>query len=223
MKHEQSVADRFNQFMAKKAAARGCRFEYFSLDGQDCVVGGDYVLTDAHRFSIVEFKDTEQDIKKESRKRRRLSLCKALQQRFDMVEFHDQCHFIVWSALETGKVHANIYRHEVCNLFTLGAGSDMVDQLPFVASRVSALKFVEDFFHPSASRSLTREAFQEYLEWLLVETSESSNSTVELVAFNPDEEDLVLVRFSTLEATQDWLLRNYAPPTPPGQVGQSFP
>src|SRR4051794_31743466 len=100
--------------MQARAPEYGCRFHSFSFDGQDRDVGADYVLTDADRFAIVEFKYSESDLVSEKLKRRRLTLCQMLETRDDMRALHDFCHFISWSEARTKRIITNIYRHEIC-------------------------------------------------------------------------------------------------------------
>jgi hypothetical protein len=68
---------------------------------------------------------------------------------------------------------------------------------------------VEEFFDYEHGRSLSLEEFNEYLEWLMTETSGSTQSTVELIARDPNEDDLVLVRLPSITAAHDWLQQNW--------------
>jgi hypothetical protein len=200
--------------MQAKAPEYGCRFQSFSLDGQDRDGGADYVLTDADRFAIVEFKYSDRDLVSEKFKTRRLTLCRKLELREDMRALHDLCHFISWSEGTDQRVLTNIYRHEICTQRVFGSSCGLRSQLPFAVARTPAGEFAQDFFAADGRRSLSLDEFERYLAWVLTETSASTNSTVELVTHNPHSHDLALVRLNSIADAQTWVRTHVTPPPP---------
>lgn len=207
-KHEQSLADRFNNYLTRKASLKGVAVEAFSLDGQDSLVGADYVLADSHRFALVEFKYTQHDLVSEAHKPRRLTLCYGLQIYPDMRELHDQCHFVVWSDHPTRECKVNIYRLEVCNRRVFGEECGLPEAEGNIATRIDADQFSNDFLDPFGIRSLSLDDFETYLTWVLESTSSATTSTFELIAFDPDAQNLVLTPLTSLQEAQDWIQRN---------------
>jgi len=219
LQHEQSFADSFNAFMRNQALNHGCRFHSFSTDGQDRDAGADYVLTDSDRFTLMEFKYSSTDLVSEKHKPRRLNLCRCLSTRQDMRTLHDQCHFISWTEDLSKSVNTNIYRHEICNRGVFGDACGLSDASPYTNARASARIFATDFFSPTGSRSLSLMEFETYLAWLLTETSESANSTLELVAYNPASNNLALVRLNSISEAQSWVQKHVSPPPPRPRYG----
>jgi hypothetical protein len=213
MKHEQSVADEFNKFLRKRAELLGQHVHSFSLDGQDRDAGADYLLTDASRFALVEFKSSATDLMSEKLKDRRLRLCQELEHRHDMRSLHDLCHFIAWSSGEPLSVQLNIYRHEICNRLVFGSTCGLSENSPNALGRASAGSFATEFLMDTHSRSLSLQEFETYLAWLLTETSGSARSTLELLISSPDLNDLTMFRFSSVAAAQTWLQTHF-PPAP---------
>jgi hypothetical protein len=219
VKHEQSFADEFNAFMRSKALQYGCGFHSFSLDGQDRDAGADYLITDSNRFAIVEFKYTQNDLVSEKHKLRRLTLCRELQNRVDMRAYHDACHFVSWTESSSGQVRTNIYRHEICTQRVFGRESGLSAQEPIGNTWVSAATFARDFFRQGGGRSLSLAEFEGYIAWVLTETSASTTSTLELMAHNPNSNDLVLVRLNSIAQAQEWVRDHVAPPPPRNRRG----
>ncbi|MCO4209859.1 hypothetical protein M2R29_18105 [Aeromonas hydrophila] len=213
MQHEQSFADIFNRYMNRQALMRGCAFYSFSLDGQDRDIGADYLLTNSDRFSIVEFKYMEKDLTSENRKTKRLVLCKKLEKNFTMESYHDSCHFISWSDKDSGEVVTNVYRHEICNQSVFGESCGLKDKLPQVDKRISLKLFSEKFFSHFNEMSLSREDFEEYVEWVLRDTSGSTKSQLQLIAFNPDSDSIALVKINSLTEAQQWVNDHFTPPS----------
>jgi hypothetical protein len=214
MNHEQSLADIFSAFMQKKAPDYGCRFHAFSLDGQDRDAGADYLLTDAARFAIVEFKYSKQDLVSEGFKPRRLTLCQKLLYRDDMRELHDRCHFICWTEGAAREVMTNIYRNEVCTQAVFGSNCQLPSLLPTASTRGLAGDFAREFFTPTGRRSLSRAQFESYVAWVLTETSASVRSTLELMAYDPTSNNLALVTLNSVEEAQAWVRTHVSPPPP---------
>ncbi|AFY30137.1 hypothetical protein Cyagr_3055 [Cyanobium gracile PCC 6307] len=220
MQHEQSFADSFNSFMRSKAQQYGCSFHSFSVDGQDRDAGSDYVLTDANRFAMVEFKYTSRDLLSEKNKPRRLVLCKKLLARDDMRILHDKCHFVSWTEPPTMSVRTNIYRHEICTRAVFGAHCGLEADLANDATRAQAAVFAEEFFSGAGIRSLSLNDFQTYVAWVMAETSASSNTTLELLTHDPSAKELTLVRFSSLSQAHSWV-QSHLPPPPTRRRGHS--
>lgn len=214
MQHEQSFADAFNAFMRRKATEHGCRFHSFSVDGQDRDAGADYLLTDSDRFALVEFKYSSDDLISEKHKPRRLTLCRGLALNGDMRSLHDRCHFISWAEGPSLSVKTNIYRHEICNRRVFGDSCGLSEISSCSVTRASAGVFATEFFSAPNPRSLSLEEFETYLAWLLTETSASTRSTLELIAHNPDSNDLALIRLGSIAQAQTWV-RNHVPPSRP--------
>lgn len=204
--------------MRNKASEHRCRFHSFSVDGQDRDAGADYLLTDSDRFSLVEFKFSSGSLVSEKYKPKRLTLCRKLAQRPDMRSLHDLCHFISWTEGSSMSVKTNIYRHEICNRRVFGDSCGLSDTSPILNTRVSAGVFANEFFASSSSRSLSLAEFEAYLDWVLTETSASTNSTLELIAHNPVSNDLALVRLNSIAEAQLWV-RNHVPPPPSPRYG----
>jgi hypothetical protein len=67
-KHEQSVIDSFSNFFLTKGQSRGKTTNRLSLDGQDSILGADYIFTENSNFALVEFKYEDRDLKSEGDK-----------------------------------------------------------------------------------------------------------------------------------------------------------
>jgi hypothetical protein len=214
MQHEQSFADIFRDFMKTKAPEYGCRFHSFSFDGQDRDVGADYLLTDSDRFSIVEFKYTQNDLVSEKFKIRRLTLCNQLLKRSDMRALHDKCHFISWTEGPLKQVNINIYRNEICTQAVFGSSCGLPAKAPKITTRSLASEFTKKFFSPNGDASLSLAEFESYVAWLLSETSASTRSTLELVAYNPASNSLALVHLNSIAEAQAWVQKHINPPPP---------
>jgi hypothetical protein len=219
VRHEQSCADAFNAFMRDNAPTYNCRFHSFSLDGQDRDAGADYVLTDADRFAIVEFKYTQDALVSERHKPKRLNLCQHLLNRNDMRVLHDKCHFISWAEAPLLTVMINIYRHEICTQAVFGHSCGLSAQVPTVTTRTQTGSFAQGFFSSNSSRSLSLADFEVYIAWVLTKTSTSTKSTLELIAYNPQSYNLALVRLTSIAEAQTWVQEHFTPPTQGNQSG----
>lgn len=216
MQHEQSVADAFRDYIREKAQKFGTQVHSFSLDGQDRDAGADYLFTDANRFAIVEFKYSESNLVSEKFKTRREKLCLMLEQCIDMKSKHDQCHFIAWTSGMSLAMRLNIYRHEICNQSVFGATCGLSNNTPHTTDRVEANSFVKEFIEGTPPRSLSLRDFEIYLAWLLTDTSNSTNSTLELLTRDPSSDNLSMVRLNSIAEAQTWLKKNFSStPTKP--------
>jgi hypothetical protein len=208
--HEQGVADKFNAFLRRAGERQGIAVHDFSLGGQDRDAGADYLLSDASRFALVEFKFREADIRDEVDKPRRRALCQSLPRRPDMEQRHDRCHFIVWSDPHRQRIIANIYRKEVCNCRIFGHAAKLEDLEAEVASRTVAEQFAQEFLDPGLSlRSLDLLNFEAYLKWLMQDVSGASASTLELLASDPSRpNELVLVILQSVGEAYQWMQKH---------------
>jgi len=212
--HEQSLADIFRDFMRVQSIDEGYRFHTFSLDGQDRDAGADYLFTDSDRFSIIEFKYNTNKLISEKKKTRRLTLCKKLPARPDMMAYHDKCHFITYYNINLETIQTNIYRKEVCNKAIFGKGSGLTEDVSDFSGSLNAADFASNFFSAQGSHSLSLKEFETYLAWLLTETSGSSKSTLELIAFKPNSKQLSIKRLNSISEAQEWVKDHIESPPP---------
>ncbi|MEK6262819.1 MAG: hypothetical protein AABP62_29830 [Planctomycetota bacterium] len=207
-KHEQAVIDAFNGYFEREATRCGRRVRSFALDGQDAIAGADYILTDQSRFTLIEFKYSQDELINEGKKPLRLQLCSALVNAPKMIALHDQCHFIAWAQREPGqlKVRCNIYRLEVCNQHVFGRKCGLTDEMPAEKHRMFAKAFTCDFFSPVGRQcSLSLHEFECYIAWLLREGSGSQKESFELLTDDRSSDECALVTFSSVRAAYDWM------------------
>lgn len=202
--HEQAVIDVFNRFFKQQASLSGKNVRSLALDGQDALAGADYLLTDESRFCLVEFKYTQKEIYKEKDKKLRLELCRLLEQNNQMANLHDQCHFIAWNQTPEMMVKMNIYRKEVCNSKIFGKECGLIKTKADENYKVSAKKFTTDFFENNSRINLSLNDFEIYLEWLLLTVSGGNRSTLELITYDDQTDDCVLVKFDSVRSVYNW-------------------
>lgn len=215
LKHERAVIDSFNSFFRRRATELGRQIRSFSLDGQDALVGADYLLTDQSRFALVEFKFSQLEIDDEARKDRRLRLCIELESNREMRALHDQCHFIAWAEKPVLKARCNIYRHEVCNRSVFGAKCGLRAVAPQDNLRTSAIDFTSQFFAGTPSRSLGLDEFELYLTWALSGPGGSTRQSLELLAYDENENECAMVILPSIRAAYDWMQQRRPSPSPP--------
>jgi len=208
--HEQGVADKFNAFLRRAGERQSVAVHDFSLDGQDRDAGADYLLSDASRFALMEFKFREVNIRDEADKPRRKTLCQSLPRRPDMEHRHDRCHFIAWSDRLTQRINTNIYRKEACNCSVFGYSANLRDLEAEVASRVTAEQFAHEFLNPGLGlRSLDLPEFEAYLAWLMRDVSGATPSTLELLASDPSRPyELTLVTLQSVSEAYRWMQKH---------------
>lgn len=204
-KHEQAVIDSFNKFFERQAAQNDLTVRTFSLDGQDALAGGDYILTDQSRFALIEFKYTQAEIIAESKKDKRLKLCEKLELHLDMKVLHDKCHFIAWAEAPDMKAKCNIYRLEVCNQKIFGAACGLSSLSPSTGNRIFAKQFTTEFFSGIPPRSLSLSEFESYVVWLLQVVSGSSKSSFELLTYDETSDECAMIKLSSIRAAYDWM------------------
>ncbi|MFY9261120.1 MAG: hypothetical protein WAO71_11490 [Gallionella sp.] len=210
--HEQSVINVFDKFFEREARKKNIEVRSFSLDGQDVIAGADYILTDQSRFTLVEFKYTQNEIFAEADKPKRCKLCSQLEREPDMKSLHDQCHLIAWLHKPESEVKCNIYRLEVCNREIWGASCQPSAIKPSVEKRITVKQFTDDFFSSNSTHSLSLQEFETYVAWLHKIVG-SSKCSFELLTH-----DFTLGKCGTLilpsiKAAHDWMQKQRPEPT----------
>lgn len=211
-KHEQSVIDSFAEHFLSKGKLLGKQVNKLSVDGQDSLLGADYIFTATTNFALVEFKYEENDLKSERTKELRFKLCKMLDQNGPRLEQSLQCHFVAWSnkEQEIRKVIFNKYRSEICNK-EIFPQSILKRTTPDKSTRVSANKLINDFFDGKIGTSFDN--FNNYIKWLL-KLCDKEGTNIEVMLDNPDSNELEILEFSSLELLNTWLIRNNPQPSP---------
>lgn len=221
-KMEQAAIDRFNEAMRGEAALLLLDFHSFPLCGQDEDAGADYLLSDAHRFALVEFKADKVSIKKEGRKPRRAILCDELSQDVQMREFHDCCHYISFKD-SLGYMSTSVYRNEVCipGMFEGKDGLSWCKPSGLQPMRTS--DFASKFFATDSKFSLSLGDFETYLEWVMKKTSDADSSTLNLVVYDTQERDLRLIQMQSVAEAYQWMAgcRRPDPPSPSASYSPS--
>jgi hypothetical protein len=205
-KHEQSVIDAFSNYFLKKGQSLGKNTNRFSLDGQDSILGADYILTESTNFALLEFKYEDRDLKAEGDKELRKTLCLMLDSETIRRNQSLQCHFIAWSEkrLEKRSIFFNKYYPEICNN-VIFPRSGLRNSNPDTSSRGSADNLIEQFFEGSIGSSFG--VFNRYVNWLLrIGGKEGAN--VEVMLDNPDSNKFEILEFNSLDLLNNWLIQN---------------
>ena len=217
-KHEQSVIDSFSRYMERSASDSGRQVTRCSLDGQDTVLGADYIFTNHTKILMVEFKYEKSDIEHEANKPRRLKLCRILEAEDIWRQLSLQCHYVAWSeVLEIGLVkrrgvNFNAYYAEVCNQDIFGKSSGLVRERAHHGLMLKAQHLVKDFLSGDLGTDFV--TFERYTDWLM--SLEGNGETgIELIVDHPDREELLLMEFSSVGDLKTWLdSPNYESPKP---------
>ncbi|MEZ8185568.1 hypothetical protein ACED29_07045 [Shewanella sp. 5S214] len=206
-KHEKSVENIFKDNFEEAAREKGYIYTSASLDGQDRLVGADYLFTNHASFSIVEFKYREGDLLSEVKKEKRLQLCKALHENTKIRPLHNKCHFAAWSDnKEEITIEANIYYNEVCNKEFWGDSFSHIES-PTINTRQSENDFIDSFLVGKEGASF--KVFNEYMQWLLNLGDETNtNGYLELLVSNPFNRRAAGVPFTSVEMMQKWVADN---------------
>jgi len=210
--HEKSVENIFKYKF--EAAARSINRIYTSasLDGQDRIVGADYLFTDHCKYAIVEFKYRENNLPSEIKKVRRHLLCQGLFFDAEARQLHEQCHFAAWSN-STGEItiEANIYFNEVCNATFWGDKFSYISS-PDTSTRQTENIFIDNFLKGNEGADFVK--FEKYLKWLL-ELGEDSNTNgyLELIISNPLNSSSAGLSFTSVENMHTWVESNNPNPT----------
>ena len=206
--HEQAVADIFNRLLYRYAKTEGVVFREFALDGQDRDAGADYLITNRTQFSLVEFKHTQRQIVDERKKPRRVKLCHLMERLELMVLLHDQCHFISYMDSHTKEININIYRKEVCNRKIMNGLCELSEEYPDNTNCLVVNTFCQNFWNPSVEVGLDIDEFEVYLDWLMTEASDSSESTLELLTYSEASGTGGLIEFSSVREVYNWFSEN---------------
>jgi len=223
-KHEQSVADSFSNHFSKVAMQQGRTLNRCSLDGQDAILGADYIFTTTTKFALIEFKFEERDIKAESRKSLRAQLCTLLDSEMNRRSQSLQCHYIAWSKRrQTRTVHFNNYYPEVCNNQVFDPlVTPLINQQKQISSRINADVVIESFLNGDIGSNYY--TFKQYTNWLM-SLGGHEGSTVEVMLDNPASEQLEILDFTSLDLMKSWLdhnqpnRKNTYRPKPPSPFG----
>ncbi|ROL62600.1 hypothetical protein BLX41_31375 [Pseudomonas protegens] len=216
-RHEQSVIDAFSKYMERRASDFGRQVTRCSLDGQDTVLGADYLFTNHTKILMVEFKYEKSDIEHEVRKWRRLKLCQLLDVEEGWRSLSLECHYVAWSeAKEINSfrrgVNFNAYYSEVCNQYIFGQESGLVETHPNNGPMLEAKHLVEDFFSGNIGTDFV--TFERYTDWLL-SLEDNGESGIELIVDHPDGGELLMMEFTSVGDLKNWLdSTNYEPPKP---------
>ncbi|MBW3199590.1 hypothetical protein [Marinobacter nauticus] len=215
-KHEQSIIDAFSNYFLKVGRQRGRQTNRFSLDGQDSVLGGDYIFTANTNFALVEFKYEKRDLKAEGDKRLRKLLCEKLDADKVRLSQSLQCHFIAWSQKEMARnIYFNKYHPEICTR-EIFPQAELHQKQSDPSSRIRAEQMVSSFLNAELGTNFR--TFRQYTQWLL-SIGETGEGGVELMLDNPDSNDLEILEFSNLDLVNDWLVQNGPSSTPSPSPG----
>lgn len=217
--HEQSIIDAFSNYFRRRGESIGKKTYRLSVDGQDALVGADYIFTGTTNFTIVEFKYEEKDILAEGKKTLRERMCQYLNR--DTARRNESllCHYIAWSHLDKNSrtVSFNQYYPEVCNARIFPGGGLSV-QAPQQDIRVNAADLVTQFLENKIGADYP--TFRSYVDWLL-SISDSRTNNIEVMMDNPEADELAILEFATLDLLNEWLIQNrptlkksFSPPRP---------
>jgi len=222
------MIDRFSAFVEGKARKTGRKVTRCSFDGQDSIVGADYLFTNNTNFFMVEFKYDKSDLKKEKRKVRRLKLCYMLDEHEDWKNLSKACHYVAWSeeimkaVADRYRLNFNAYYDEICNRHVFGEDSGLEQYDPFTDFRVSAGRLADDFL--AGNLGVGFELFEQYTDWLLSLEDEAATG-IELMVDDGNEDELILLGFSSVRGLKEWLdTTTFEPPKPSSRPsgGPSF-
>lgn len=218
-KHEQSIIDAFFKRLDKVAEGTGKKVYKFSFDGQDNLIGADYLFTETTMFSIAEFKYEENDIALERNKNLRHKMCLRLSNDADRRDEHCQCHFIAWSTclipFTLGYIartmQFNNYSNEVCNQNVLGCFCGLEATIPTIEGRINVDLFIKTFI--SGEIGLPFETFNSYINWLINDPDNDDdsgpNEYIELLMQDENSEHFAAIEFCSLLKLKKWLDKNH--------------
>lgn len=201
-KHEQSFIDGFAEHFKKQAVTAGRRVTKCAFDGQDVVLGSDYMFTDNSRFMMIEFKYEESDLAAERAKHRRKLMCLLLDDDDVKRNLSVKCHYVCWSVKKsTRKAFLNPYYYQICNKAIFGDESGLEQVEPNIEAMVEADRLIKDFLGQSAGYTFF--AFKTYCEWLM--SLETASGAIEILLDNPEEDQLEFLEFNSLVQLKAWL------------------
>ncbi len=206
-KHEQSIINIFKSLFEKKCREYGYKHVSTSLDGQDELLGADYIFSETTKFILVEFKYTDKEINSEKKKPLRKKLCERLRDNIkedcdkfikegcDKLSLHLNCHFI--SFRKANHLYINNYVGRVCN---------PVFNIKVVGSNKDIL--VPEFINcllKNGSHGLNFEQFEMYVKWLLC-IARDDDGTIELIVYDDDSTNY-MVECNNLNDLYEFILK----------------
>jgi len=210
---EQSLIDAFFNYLNRVAVDNGRVVTRCSMDGQDSILGADYIFTNSTRFVLVEFKYEKIHLKDECKKNRRLHLCQALDTAELWRQLSLECHFVAWSEMHERRVlNFNQYYPEICNREIFGVSSGLHWKTPDVDTRMRAGLLAEEFLQGTVGAEF--DAFEQYTNWLL-ELEGQEGGDIELLIDNPDSNTLEFLEFQSVGGLKQWLDHTTLAPPPP--------
>lgn len=202
-RHEQSVIDGFFNHFHKISSSRGQRLIRCSMDGQDEILGGDYIFTNNARFILAEFKYQKANLSSEKKKTLRKTLCEKLDIDDMRRKQSLRCHYIAWSRKSQPlSVEFNQYYLEICNREVFGVGP-WAKSHPDFSSRVSADDLIEGFLDSQYGAQYF--LFKEYTNWLSRLAFRGAIEPVEILINDPDSRRLELLEFNSIPMMKNWL------------------
>jgi hypothetical protein len=202
--HEQSIVDGFFNHFNKIAAQHGRNLVRCSMDGQDAIVGGDYIFTDNSKFILAEFKYEKGNLSSERKKPRRQTLCERLDADCVRLKQSLKCHYIAWSH----KVHVRVmkfnqYYPEICNKEIFGPTAALSNSHPDRSSMVPADSLIEGFL--GDKYGATYFSFKEYTNWLIGLASKAAIEPIEILLNDPNNDRLEFLEFNSIPEMKNWL------------------
>jgi len=204
-KHEQSIIDAFSNYFLKKGKELGRQTYRLSVDGQDSLLGADYIFTSNSRFALIEFKYESIDIITEGKKELREKMCQLLDHNTLRRTQSLECHYIAWSEIiEKRKIHLNKYYPEVCNS-KIFPNANLTTPLPNESYRLHSERLIDQFLKGEIGSNY--EEFSQYTKWLL-KIAGSEADGIEVMLDNPDSDQLDILDFKNLDLLNEWLISN---------------
>lgn len=208
-KHEQFIADKFFEYFGALRSGISTPPNKMALDGQDAILGADYLINNATKFSLIEFKFEEKDIKTENKKPLRKKLCEALNNNKNLLSLHEKCHYI--SFFNEKMIFLNVYAYEVCckAVFTSNI-CHVKPSLNVPIERMNYIQFTDDFAKATSKIGLCARHFQLYID-KLCNIAGTDPTSIELVAMAPNGNNMALVKFNSIAALHLWYTEQYLP------------
>jgi hypothetical protein len=198
-------------------------YHYFPLGGADRDLA-DGLMSVGFRYALVEFKFTEEQLKKEGTKELRESLCVALACGEAVHPLHNAAHFASWFDPTTGECMVNVYQNQICNLQVFRKSKYLKSPTPTDSTRITAEQFAKQLFDDEVA-ALELAQFQEYVDWMrTVQQSEggSVTGTFTILAFDPTIKRSILISGDHFHAL-DHFLRKLAATLSHRQAGAPSP
>lgn len=203
---EQGLIDTFRRYFQNAGIRRNITSDSFSLGGQDRKLAADYLFYADSKFSLIEFKYTENGLSREQNKKIAQIICPKLKDSDNSYfkNLSEQCHRIAWMN-DQDRIVFGSYISVVCNNDT--------------SSMLTSKQFCQHCFNPPPDQNIAYEAFKEYTDWLI---SQSKGSSGELLiigtredpdASDDEESDLIIEKFKGVTELNIWLEKHKPEPT----------